>query len=147
LTDRLVFTLRYQLIGLFAIVWSLLQVSLTRAVTNAINPLSGHEAIIDKANRILTNSVEQFLLNCINQLIISTYLTEDKLKLIPLLSLLFITGRIAFWIGYQIAPKYRSFGFTVTSVPTFVLFGFNVFFFFTTNTNYLLDGGKGFGRI
>jgi uncharacterized MAPEG superfamily protein len=147
LTDRLVFTLRYQLIGLFAVVWSLSQVSLTRAVTTAINPLSGHEAIIDKANRILTNSVEQFLLNFINQLIISTYLTEDKLKLIPLLSLLFITGRIAFWIGYQIAPKYRSFGFTVTAVPTFILFGFNVFFFFTTNTNYLLDGGKGFGRI
>lgn len=147
LTDRIVFTVRFQLIGCFALLFSVLEVSFTRLFTNAVNPLSGNESVVDKANRILTNTLEQFLLNAINQLIVCTFLSENNLKLIPLLSLYFIFGRIAFWIGYKIAPKYRGFGFAVTFIPTLITFGLNAYFLLTTNTNYLLDGGKGFGRI
>lgn len=147
LADRIVWTLRYQVLGLFALVWSLIHVSVSRAISPAVNPLSGHESVVEKSNKILTNTLEQFILNAINQLILSTYLSESNLRVIPLLNLYFLIGRITFWIGYQIAPKYRSFGFTVTFWPTLLIFGLNVYFLLTTNTNYLLDGGKPFGRI
>jgi len=147
LTDRIVWTLRYQLLGLLAVIWSVSQVSVTRLLTTAINPLSGHDSVVDKSNRILTNTLEQFVLNSVNQLILSTYLSESNLKLIPLLNIYFLIGRITFWIGYQIAPKYRSFGFVLTFLPTAIVFGLNAYFLLTTNTNYLFDGGKPFGRI
>ncbi|CAG2162927.1 unnamed protein product [Oppiella nova] len=94
-----------------------------------------------------TNTLEQFLFNAVNQLILSTYLSESNLRLIPLLNLYFLIGRITYWIGYQIAPKYRTFGFTVTFWPSVAVFTLNAYFLLTTNNNYLFDGGKPFGRI
>jgi len=146
LTDRIVWTLRYQVLGLLAIIWSISHVSLTRLMSPAINPLSGHESVVDKSTRILTNSLEQFVVNAINQLILSTYLSESNLRLIPLLNVYFLIGRLTFWIGYQIGPKYRTFGFVVSFWPTLITFGLNLYFLLTTNTNYLFEGGKPFGR-
>jgi len=146
LTDRIVWTLRYQVLGLSAVVFALANVSITRALTQAINPLAGHEGIVERANKILTNTLEQFVLNLMNQLILATYLSESNLRLIPLLNLYFLIGRITFWIGYQIAPKYRTFGFTLSFLPTLLVFTLNAYFLLTTNSNFLFDGGKPFGR-
>lgn len=147
LTDRIVWTLRHQVLGALTVVWSVLHVALNRALTAAINPLSGHDSAVDKANRILSNTLEQFVLNAFNQLVLSTYLSESNLRLIPLLTAYFVIGRIAFWIGYQIGPKYRALGFSLTFMPTLAITGLNVYFLLTTNVNYLFDGGKPFGRI
>ena len=146
LTDRIVWTLRHQVLGALTVVWCLIHVSVNRALSAAINPLSGHEASVEKANRILSNTLEQFVLNAVNQLILSTYLSESNLRLIPLLTAYFVIGRIAFWIGYQIAPKYRALGYTLTFWPSLVITGLNAYFLLTTNANYLFDGGKPFGR-
>jgi len=147
LTDRIVWTLRHQVFGVLTVVWSLLHVMICRAGSTAINPLSGHESVVERANKILTNTLEQFVVNAINQLILSTYLSETNLRVIPLLSAYFLIGRITFWIGYQIAPKYREFGFVLTFLPTLTISCLNAYFLLTTNTNYLFDGGKPFGRI
>jgi uncharacterized membrane protein YecN with MAPEG domain len=147
LTDRIVWTLRYQVLGLSALLWSVGHVFVNRSVAASVNPLTGHDSSVERASRVLTNTLEQFVLNAVNQLILSTYLSESNLRLIPLLSVYFLLGRIAYWIGYQIAPKHRYFGFTLTFWPTVVVFTLNAYFLLTTNTNYLFDGGKPFGRI
>ena len=70
------------------------------------------EAKVAQANSILTNSLEQFIINALCQLALITYLNEEEtLKVIPLLNMLFVVGRITFWLGY---PKMRAFGIHTT---------------------------------
>ena len=66
--------------------------------------------------------MEQLLLNSSSQLILTTLLSEQEMRIIPLLSTLFLLGRIAYYIGYTPDnPKGRAFGMCVTSVPTMAM--------------------------
>ena len=99
-----------------------------RVRSPAMDPLYNQEKYITKSNNILQNTVEQFILSIVAQLILVTHLdAEHTLKYIPALSLLFIIGRITFWIGY---PQYRSFGMITTMAPTMVVIAYNVYKFF-----------------
>jgi hypothetical protein len=40
---------------------------------------------------------------------------------IPALAMWFVVARMAFWIGYLIAPRFRAFGFAATVCPTAVV--------------------------
>lgn len=106
---------------------------LTRLFSKARNPLSGHEKLVDKQVRILTNTLEQFILSAVNQLILVTFLPADHLYVIPFLVYTFVIGRIAFIIGYNIDPKYRTFGLALTFVPTFSVFAANLFYVYGLN--------------
>ena len=68
--------------------------------------------------RILQNTVEQTILHIIAVLALVSCLEVDQLWLIPLLVLLFVVARAAFFIGYVASPLYRAFGFSLTAMPT-----------------------------
>lgn len=89
-----------------------------RVGTPAEVPTSGHEHLTQSAKNIFLNSLEQFIMFFVSQLILVSYLTSKQvLNLIPTLNLLFIVGRITFWLGY---PMNRSFGMTLNFAPLFV---------------------------
>ena len=56
-----------------------------------------------------------FFVGC---LILYTFLDTYSIKLIPILAILFVLGRIAFWIGYLKEPIEGAFGQGVTLYPT-----------------------------
>ncbi|KAI1289555.1 hypothetical protein HDE_08957 [Halotydeus destructor] len=142
IADRLAFTLRHQLPGIAAILIAFFNTVLTRLVNPlALNPLSGNEHLVEVPNRILVNTFEQYILSFVNQLILATHLPEVHLKLIPLLSVTFLIGRIIYLIGYSKAPHFRSFGFTITILPTLVAFGYNVFFTYLYGYTHHLGAG------
>ena len=59
------------------------------------------------------------MLNSGGQLILTTLLSEQEMRIIPLLSTLFLFGRIAFYIGYRPDNQMgRSFGFAASLMPT-----------------------------
>lgn len=64
------------------------------------------------------NTLEQTLLVVISWPLLALLLPIGQLGLIPVLAVLFAVGRIAFWIGYLIAPWARAFGFGLTFYPT-----------------------------
>lgn len=65
----------------------------------------------------MLNSLEQFAMLFASQLILVTYLTgKQALNVIPTLNLLFLAGRIFFFLGY---PRNRSFGMALTLTPVF----------------------------
>jgi len=103
-----------------AVAWIMVSVFIviTRRVGSpAMNPLGGYEHRTEAARNNLTNTVEQTVMLAFAQLILITFIDSATiLKVIPALNLLFILGRITFWLGY---PKYRAFGFMVSSMPTY----------------------------
>ncbi len=105
-----------------------------RVFSIAMNPMFGYEHLTQAAKNNLTNSVEQFLLSAISQLILITNISEsDILKTIPIINILFLIGRITFWLGY---PRYRFFGITLSSIPINLMVCYNLFKFVQMYSNY-----------
>jgi len=129
---RLEFAMRYQVIGATWLFFSVFYVICKRITDKAYDPISSreHESVTIAKNN-LTNSVEQFLLIFLSQIISLSYLDETcVLKVIPLINVCFLIGRIGFLFGY---PKNRDFGMFMTLIPTAALTLYNLYSF----TRYL----------
>ena len=119
LLDRIVFTLRWLMVSLLAIYAGIVAVGRTRFRTTAINPLDPRgKKFTEAPERYLQNTVEQFLLHSFSLLVLSTYLSEEKMHWIPVLVVLFIIARAVFLVGYLTDPLKRATGFAMTYFPT-----------------------------
>ena len=59
------------------------------------------------------------MLNSGGQLILTTLLSEQEMRIIPLLSTLFLLGRIAYYVGWKPQSHLsRAYGFSITFVPS-----------------------------
>jgi len=107
ITDRLVFTLRLESLPLLVLLISNIHIMFARYKNpKTKNPLSGNDNLIALPIRVNQNNIEHYLLHLGNQLILATFLPEDKLKVLPLLAMLFFVGRIMFHLGFCSNPKY-----------------------------------------
>jgi hypothetical protein len=78
----------------------------------------GRAAVI--ASRYIQNTLEQAVLGTLVWLALAAIEPARAAVLVPMLATLFGIGRIAFWIGYLLAPWGRAFGFGLTFYPTAV---------------------------
>jgi uncharacterized MAPEG superfamily protein len=67
--------------------------------------------------RIQRNTLEQLVLMALAHLCLATLLEPENLKILPVLTTLFVVSRVLYWIGYSIHPTLRSFGFVATFYP------------------------------
>lgn len=73
--------------------------------------------------RYNTNTTEQLLLLAIALPGLALTLPQHRLALIPAIAVLFVFGRIAFWIGYHYRPMARTFGMALTAIPIMLSYG------------------------
>lgn len=126
-SGRIEFVLRYQAINLLFLVFVTYVVIARRLATGAINPLEGNDHYVLAQTRVHSNTMEQYILTVFNQLVLATFLAPELfLRVIPLLNVLFITGRILFWLGY---PKYRTCGVFINLCPVTLSTAYNVYGF------------------
>lgn len=136
---RLVYTLRWQLFPAITLISGVLCVMYMRFQSSAINPVLGRgEHIIETHQRYLRNTTEQFVLHMIGQLMLCTYLTSQSLAVIPLCSILFVIGRVAFWVGYIKEPLRRMFGFMITFSITLGSLSYCLFCFVMAGPTFAL---------
>ena len=113
----------------YVIKWSILPISwlvifwhvvaLTRGFTDATNPMSGNEHLMEMKKNILTNSMEQFVIFMAAQMCLVSWINGKSTQvIIPLINILFVVGRILFWLGY---PKRRSAGMAMTLIPSIII--------------------------
>ena len=69
------------------------------------------------------NTLEQTVLAVIAWLGLAVDLPHAGLALIPAMAVLFVVGRLTFWIGYLVVPTWRAFGMVMTALPTIVAYG------------------------
>ena len=112
---KIKYVLRHSTPGALWLLFCPLYVIYKRVGTPAMVPTSGNEHLVEVAQKIMLNSLEHFVLHITLQLILVSFITaKQTINLIPTLNLLFIFGRIFFFIGY---PKYRPFGFFLYFIP------------------------------
>lgn len=68
------------------------------------------------------NTIEQAILAAIAWFGLAVVLPHHELVLIPGMAILFAIGRATFWIGYALHPIARTFGMTLTAIPTIIAF-------------------------
>merc|ERR1712141_37858 len=112
--DRMVYTLQWHTLSVAILFRMQENVMLTRS-KHAWNPLDPKtQKNTDVLGRILTNTVEQFLIFVFSSTILSTYLKPSKMHMIPILIIMWSIARVLFEYGYKIHPLYRAAGFTST---------------------------------
>ena len=95
-----------------------------RRLSDAVNPLSGHENLFQVEKNYLTNTLEQLAIGLTLMLIIATY-TENLqvLRLLLVYSIVFTIGRLLFRIGYRKSHHcaYRETGMSMNYGSTFIM--------------------------
>lgn len=128
-TDRIIFTLRCQTFPCLCVMAAIMMTSLARYFSIAIDPINGNgEHLVALKVRFLTNTLEQFVVSFVGQLILTTFLNENQMKAIPILALFFVFGRITFYLGYSASYLKRTVGYVATYTVTFVVWVVNVCF-------------------
>ena len=122
LPSRLAFALRCTLPMAAVLFLSIVHVGNKRALTAAVDPMSGNESMVQLDKNFLTNTLEQFVVAFVITLTAATYLdTAEELKLLPIYAFMFVAGRIAFRIGYGLSPWLRVTGMACNFYSTFLM--------------------------
>lgn len=139
LLKRLVFTFRLQLFGGFTLIMGMMGVIFVRGQSDATaDPIKGNaEHLTEVSKNIFQNTLEQYLMHFIGQMVLCTFLSSESMKAIPLLVALFVVGRIVFKFTYQKDSSLRLYGFAPTVLPTFATYAYC--------TYCLLVYGPGYG--
>jgi hypothetical protein len=77
---------------------------------------------LDINTRFILNTFEQFTAYFVANAGLAMYCPPEEARSLPLLTALFVMGRILFWIGYHKNPYLRAFGFGITFYPTVMAF-------------------------
>jgi uncharacterized MAPEG superfamily protein len=86
---------------------------------------------LDINTRFILNTFEQFTAYLAAIAVVALYSPVEDAKALPILTTLFVLGRILFWVGYHKNPLLRAFGFGLTFYPTVAVYIWYVLFMLT----------------
>ncbi|KAG9281493.1 transmembrane protein 79-like isoform X1 [Astyanax mexicanus] len=128
---RLVYTLRCAFFATIPIVLGLLVEGVSRFKSGALKPLfEGNQGVREVIvhGDYVRDSLHLYLLYFIQLTATATYIHQVQLKLVPILTIVFVIGRLAYWVCLVIGSKFRSLGFGLSFLPLLVLLGTNLYF-------------------
>jgi len=119
IADRLALVIKD---GVFALVPGVIGICIVAAQRLDPNMWVGRMAkpnsALDINTRFILNTFEQFTAFFIANAGLAMYCPLSEARTLPILTALFVLGRILFWIGYHKNPYLRAFGFGITFYPT-----------------------------
>lgn len=77
---------------------------------------------LDINTRFILNTFEQFTLYFVGHATMVLYAPQVEARVFPILTALFLLGRVMFWYGYHKNQLMRAFGFGITFYPTMMVF-------------------------
>jgi hypothetical protein len=128
--ERIIFTLRLNVLAVIPFFVGVAIVGNKRFLSKAIDPLRhAEDRVMEIDGRVVDNTLQQNFVFFVGTLALSTFLSDETIKLIPALVAVFILARIIFWIGYRIDPLYRAPGMAATSYMNVGILLSAVYFF------------------
>ncbi|KAJ8335152.1 hypothetical protein SKAU_G00407910 [Synaphobranchus kaupii] len=137
---RLVYTLRCSVFAAVPIVLGVLVLGLSRLRFRSMKPLyegGAQNREVGVHWRYVSDSLSLFLLYFLHLATMATYVSQDLLKLVPLLTIVFAFGRLVYWVSVALQSPVRGVGFGLSFLPILAMMGANLYFIFT------LEGGGG----
>ncbi|XP_034466639.1 uncharacterized protein tmem79b isoform X2 [Hippoglossus hippoglossus] len=81
-------------------------------------------------HRFVSDSTSLFLIYFLQLVVMAMYLSQEHLKLVPLLTVVFAFGRLIYWVAAAFGSSVRGFGFGLSFLPSLVMMVANIYFIF-----------------
>ncbi|XP_009080530.1 PREDICTED: transmembrane protein 79 [Acanthisitta chloris] len=135
---RLVYTLRCAAFATFPVVLGMIVSGISRLCSSALEPFGELQREVEIHRTYVSQSIHLFILYFFNMAVLVTYLPQELLKLIPLLTGLFAISRLIFWLSYAMGRSFRAFGFCMTFLPLLAMLLWNLYGMFVLEPENLL---------
>ncbi|XP_061071965.1 transmembrane protein 79-like [Conger conger] len=135
---RLIYTLRCSIFATVPIILGMFVLGVSRLRFGAVKALcEGEEESreVRVHRQYISDSISLFLLYFLQLGIMATYLSQELLKLVPLLTIIFAFGRLIYWMSMAMGSSVRGVGFGFSFLPILAMLGANLYFMF------MLDAG------
>uniref|UniRef100_A0A8C6NA86 Uncharacterized protein n=1 Tax=Melopsittacus undulatus TaxID=13146 RepID=A0A8C6NA86_MELUD len=127
ISTRLVFTLRCAAFATVPIVLGMLVSGISRLCSSALEPFGELRREVEIHSTFVAQSGHLFMLYFFNMAVLATYLPQELLKLIPLLTGLFAISRLLYWLAYAMGRPFRVFGFSLSFLPLVAMLLWNLY--------------------
>ncbi|NXH18440.1 TMM79 protein, partial [Bucco capensis] len=124
---RLVYTLRCAAFATFPIVLGLIVSGIPQLCCWAPGPPGELQQELHIHSSYVAQSTQLFILYFFNLAVLATYLPQELLKLIPLLTGLFAISRLVSWLCQALGSSFRAFGFSMTLLPLLAMLLWNLY--------------------
>ncbi|XP_006895820.1 PREDICTED: transmembrane protein 79 [Elephantulus edwardii] len=142
MSSRLVYTLRCGVFATFPIVLGILVYGLSLLCFSALRPFGEPRREVEIHRRYVAQSVQLFILYFFNLAVLSTYLPQDTLKLLPLLTGLFAISRLIYWLTFAVGRSFRGFGYGLTFLPLLAMLVWNLYYMFVVEPERILTAAE-----
>ncbi|KAI1885973.1 hypothetical protein AGOR_G00209260 [Albula goreensis] len=130
---RLIYTLRCSVFATVPIILGVFVLGVSRLRFFSVKPLCEGEAEereVSVHRQYVSDSISLFLLYFLQLGVMATYLSQELLKLVPLLTIIFAFGRLIYWLSVAMGSSVRGVGFGFSFLPTLAMLGANLYFIF-----------------
>ncbi|XP_006861653.1 PREDICTED: transmembrane protein 79 [Chrysochloris asiatica] len=142
MSSRLINTLRCGVFATFPIVLGILVYGLSLLCFSALRPFGEPRREVEIHRRYVAQSIQLFILYFFNLAVLSTYLTQDTLKLLPLLTGLFAISRLIYWLTFAVGRSFRGFGYGLTFLPLLAMLVWNLYYMFVVEPERMLTAAE-----
>ncbi|XP_023069800.1 transmembrane protein 79 isoform X2 [Piliocolobus tephrosceles] len=138
MSSRLIYTLRCGVFATFPIVLGILVYGLSLLCFSALRPFGEPRREVEIHRRYVAQSIQLFILYFFNLAVLSTYLPQETLKLLPLLTGLFAISRLIYWLTFAVGRSFRGFGYGLTFLPLLSMLMWNLYYMFVVEPERML---------
>ncbi|XP_003475679.1 transmembrane protein 79 isoform X1 [Cavia porcellus] len=142
MSSRLIYTLRCGVFATLPIVLGLLVYGLSLLCFSALRPFGEPRREVEIHRQYVAQSVQLFILYFFNLAVLSTYLPQDTLKLLPLLTGLFAISRLIYWLSFAVGRSFRGFGYGLTFLPLLAMLVWNLYYMFVVEPERMLTASE-----
>lgn len=128
---RVVYTLRCSMFAMVPIILGVLVQGVARLHYSSLRPLyAGREEhrLVAVHGHFVHESVGLFLFYFLQLAVMATYVSQDLVKLVPLLTIIFAFGRLIYWLCLSLRSSIRGFGFSFSFAPVLLMLGVNLYY-------------------
>ncbi|KAL1254911.1 hypothetical protein QQF64_012972 [Cirrhinus molitorella] len=128
---RLIYTLRCAFFASIPIVLGVLVQGVSRLKFGTLKPLfkgTWENREVAVHSHYVRDSLHLYLLYFLQLAVLATYTQQEMLKLVPLLTIIFVFGRLIYWVCVVLGSSVRALGFALSFLPLLVLLGANLYF-------------------
>lgn len=109
---------------------------------SALRPFGEPRREVEIHRQYVAQSVQLFILYFFNLAVLSTYLPQDTLKLLPLLTGLFAISRLIYWLTFAVGRSFRGFGYGLTFLPLLAMLVWNLYYMFVVEPERMLTASE-----
>uniref|UniRef100_A0A3B4BD65 Uncharacterized protein n=1 Tax=Periophthalmus magnuspinnatus TaxID=409849 RepID=A0A3B4BD65_9GOBI len=128
---RVVYTLRCSMFAMIPIILGVLVQGVARLRYGSLRPLyEGRQENRQVAvhGHFINESVGLFLFYFLQLAVMATYVSQNLVKLVPLLTIIFAFGRLIYWLCLSLRSTIRGFGFSFSFAPVLLMLGVNLYY-------------------